>query len=143
MPTTREIVSWVKLNANGWNRVGENGIIPIINEVQNMLMLQETHQQTIYNGEEFPSLTTQDGVFEYDINSTNVPSLSASDEVWRVAMMLLKIPVNETLRAILIRDYGREPLLERPQDKYRFNGKLYFRFLQVGRLNPAFRQARE
>ena len=46
-------------------------------------------------------------------------------------MVLLKLPVNDALRAILIGEYGLGPKVEKPIDKFRFRGKEYFRFQQV------------
>ncbi len=138
MPTTTEIVNWVKQTAPGWNRVGELGILEVMNEVQNMLMQQESQQQIIYVDDDFPLLVTQDEVYEYDIDTTNVPTLPSGDAVWRVGMVLLKVPINEALRVVILGEYGLGPEVKGPIDKYRFNGKEYFRFQQVSSVDSNY-----
>jgi hypothetical protein len=131
MPLTKEVVNWVKQTANGWNRVGELGILEIINEVQNMFVQQEAYQHEVVIGEDYPLLTTVGGTFSYDIDTTNVPTLPADTEVWRIGMVLLRLPVSYALRALLVGEYGIGPKIMQPVDKFVFRGKEYFRFMQV------------
>lgn len=81
MATTRQIVEWVKLSANGWNVDGPRGILPILNEVQNLMLEEQTAQTVIYDSSTgiFPTFDTTDGQFEYEI-----------DDVWRITDVLIK-----------------------------------------------------
>lgn len=79
MPSTKRMVTMLLLNANGWNRNGDKGIIPVLNDAQNLLLQTENAQTVKLTDGEFPYLTTQDGVYEYEI-----------DDVWRVSKILIK-----------------------------------------------------
>lgn len=81
MPTTKQVVEWIKLSANGWNISGTRGILPMLNAVQNLMLEEETEQTVSYDSStgKFPSFDTQSGVYEYDIPS-----------VWRLSDVLIK-----------------------------------------------------
>jgi len=80
MPSTKQVVSWIKEDARGWNRDGAHGILPILNECQNILAQNEAEQMLSYDSStgSFPLITTQAGVYEYDMPAT----------VWRVNEVL-------------------------------------------------------
>lgn len=81
MATTKQIVEWVKLAANGWNVTGSRGILPILNEVQNLILENQNAQNVVYDSSTglFPTFDTQDGVMEYEI-----------DSVWRITEVLIR-----------------------------------------------------
>ena len=86
MASTGEIASWIKTAKSGWAR--ENDIIPIIREVVNILMKQETAQTLIIDPAtgRLPTLATTDSTF----GPYNGPASS-----WRVSNILLKEPTND------------------------------------------------
>lgn len=81
MPTTKQVVEWIKLDANGWNVDGPRGILPVLNVVQNLMLEEQTSQHVLYDPTTgiFPTFNTQDGVFEYEIAN-----------VWRITQVLIK-----------------------------------------------------
>lgn len=79
MPTTRQVVEWIKLNANGWNVEGVKGILPILTEFQNMVLMTPT-EQTIVLGDDgsLPSFDTQDDVYTYNF-----------EDIWRITKVMV------------------------------------------------------
>lgn len=95
MATTRQMVDWILMNANGWDRDGVRGILPILNEVHRILFQQETEQTLKFDSVtgDFPFIPTIAGVYKYELPS----------DVWRVSEVLLPFPLNP--------DYGFRNLL--------------------------------
>jgi len=81
VPTTKQIVEWVKLNANGWNVDGPRGILPILNVVQNLMLEEQVEQRVAYDESTglFPTFDTIDGQFVYEI-----------EDIWRITEVLIK-----------------------------------------------------
>ena len=132
MPSThtQQLVKWIQLNANGWNNTGAEGIVPILDSVQNTLLQNETAQNLKYDTATgaFPLLATTDGVYEYEMPS----------DVWRVAQMLLTSPVPNDLDLRLSAEYGLESNVNPVMEKLYYNNREYRRwpFLKTTDSNP-------
>lgn len=72
------------MNVPAWNRDGSRGILPILNEVQNILLQNETEQTVKYDSTtgQFPYLETTLDQYQYDMPS----------DVWRVGEVLIDYP---------------------------------------------------
>ena len=81
MPTTKQVVEWIKLDANGWNVDGPRGILPILNDVQNLMLEEQVAQRVKYDSSTgiFPTFNTVAGTFEYEI-----------PDIWRITEVLIK-----------------------------------------------------
>ena len=79
MPSTRQVVEWIKLNANGWNVDGVKGILPILTEFQNMVLQTPTEQTTVFgNDGMLPAFDTQNEVYTYTF-----------EDIWRITKILV------------------------------------------------------
>jgi len=85
MASTRQVVEWIKLNANGWNVTGVKGILPILSEFQRIVLKTPT-EQTIFldNTGRMPAFDTRDKVYTYTF-----------DDVWRITKVMV---LNEVYR---------------------------------------------
>lgn len=122
MPSThtKQLVKWIQLNANGWNRTGSEGILPILDSVQTILLQNETAQNLIYDSTtgDFPSLTTKNEVYEYEMPSN----------VWRVSQILLTSPVPNDMDINLNPEYGLQSNINTALEKVFYNNREYQRF---------------
>lgn len=68
MPTTSQIVQRVLMHANDWSVDGERGVLPIINEVNNVMMSGNTDHaiQIDSTTGRYPYLDTTAGTLQYD-----------------------------------------------------------------------------
>jgi len=120
LPSTKQLVKWIQLNANGWNRIGTQGILPILNEAQNILLQNETAQNAAYDNATglFPSFDTEKEKYEYDMPKT----------IWRVGQILLVSPVSSDLNLDLNPEYGMESNIQLETENVFYNGRKYVRF---------------
>jgi hypothetical protein len=122
MPSThtKQLIKWVQLNANGWNRTGSEGILPILDSVQNILLQNETAQNLLFDSTtgDFPSLDTENEVYEYDMPSN----------VWRVSEVLLTSPIPNDLNLDLNPEYGLVSNINPAIEKKFYNNREYQRF---------------
>ena len=127
MASTSQMIDWVAMNANGWDRSGVRGILPILNEVHRILFQNEIEQTMKFDASEgnFPSIPTIAGVFEYEL----------PEEVWRVSELLLEYPIFEDYGFInLFDDYGYLRHLRRLEEKVYFY-KRYARLPNVSTID--------
>ena|GEM_PF-3511086 len=130
MATTKQLVSWIRLNAQKWNRVGEQGILPILNEAQNILMQNESSQTLKYDSAtgDVPVLNTEAGKFVYDM----------PEDVWRVNMVMTLVPFKNDLTLPYSYEYGIETDTKRPYEEAYFNGKKYMRLLYCSTVDASY-----
>jgi len=130
LATTKQLVSWIRLNAQKWNRVGEQGILPILNEAQNILMQQEADQALKYDSVtgDVPVLNTVAGQFEYDMPA----------DVWRVTAIMTLVPFHNDLTLPYSYEYGIETDTKRPYEEFYFNGKKYMRLLYCRTVDASY-----
>jgi hypothetical protein len=133
MPSTKQLVNWIKLNANGWNRIGEKGIVPLINEAQNILMQHETPQMVKRDPltGEFPSFDTVAGTYEYEMPS----------DVWRVSQILAALPLQLDYNLPFSTYYGMNSNVEQPMEDLVYHGKRYVRIPYVTSRDSFLNQA--
>jgi hypothetical protein len=133
MASTRQVVEWIKLNANGWNITGVKGILPILTEFQNMV-LQTPTEQTIVLGSDglLPAFDTQDGVYTYTF-----------DDIWRITKVLV---LDSDYRDFYYEYVSNNYPLNRDSDSFRqvekYNGNDYVNIAEVSSVdsksgNPA------
>lgn len=77
MASTSQLLTWIELELHGWQREGSRGSRALFNEAHRILNIAEREQNLLWDDTtgEFPYLTTQNGVYRYDMPST----------VWRIA----------------------------------------------------------
>ena len=79
MPSTRQVVEWIKLSASDWNISGVKGILPILTEFQNMVLQTETEQTCLFGSDgRLPAFDTQDEVYRYEF-----------EDVWRITKVMV------------------------------------------------------
>jgi hypothetical protein len=107
----------------GWNRDGARGIVPLLNEAQNILLQNESEQMLYYDPTtgEFPTLNTVHGTFQY-----NAPT-----NIWRVGMILLAYPLNNLYNTYPLSNYGLRDNLQFPIRDVHFAGRRYIHFQQA------------
>jgi len=123
LPSTKQIARWLQLNANGWNIEGVKGIVPLINEAQNILMQIESEQTLAFdtvNGN-FPSFQTESGVYEYDM----------PDNIWRVSQVLIDTQNTPNLNLVLNSEYGLTTAQFPPTQRFMYQGREYIRILYI------------
>jgi hypothetical protein len=126
MATTVQLINKMEMSAEGWNRVGEKGLIGILNEAQNILLFQESAQRIVYRTDgELPYIATTDQVFKYDLNKTVLGLVDQDIDIWMVSNVLVK----EDYRYEF--DYGTNRNLRQPTRAMEFNGIEYFKFHQA------------
>lgn len=132
MASTVQLINKMEMSAEGWNRIGEKGLIGILNEAQNILLCQETAQRIVYRTDgELPYIATTNEVYKYELNKTNLGIADQDIEIWRVSNVLVTPPFSTNLQSIISIDYGIRPELRQPVKAMEFNGIEYFRFHQV------------
>lgn len=126
--TTREIVTLVKYQAEKWNRTGLPGILPILNQAQNLLYQFEHEQNVALDAQgDFPFVATQDNVFNYDLPA----------DCWRPVEILISATLYSDgyygylFDSQIIQDYDERINLQRPVDEVFYNGKRYWRWQQI------------
>jgi hypothetical protein len=101
--------------ANGWNRTGDKGILPVLNDVLNILLQNQTEQTVSLTSEgQFPTITTTDNNYEY----------SVPIDIWRVAEVLIDYPTVEY--GVLWADvFGTQLNIQGPIQDRHYNGRRY------------------
>ena len=109
--------------ADGWNRTGDRGILPVLDDACNLLLRTESEQTVKYDGTtgEFPSFTTSSGVYEYD----------AASDVWRIAEVLIPYPLSTEYGIYYEQLYGQLNNLQKPFEERGYGGRKYMRIQQV------------
>jgi hypothetical protein len=129
MPSTKELINYMKIQAEGWNRNGEKGLLEVLNQAQDILYHQDMSQTIAYRSDgELPYIATQDNVFEYTLNQATT---GLSSDIWRCDSVLVKPPFTNQLLAAIRVEYGITPNLRQPLQQIEFNGVEYFRFHQI------------
>ena len=118
MPTLSQMITWTLLQAPGWDRDGEKGLLPIFNEVHNILLRNETEQSIQVSGGELPSITTVKGTFQYLIPTT----------IWRVTKVGFAMPYTSNYGLTVLEDYGMSTNRQRPDEYFYFAGRKYLKF---------------
>jgi len=123
VPSTKQIARWLQLNANGWNIEGVKGIVPLINEAQNILMQTESEQTLVRDTAtgNFPSFETESGVFEYEMPAN----------IWRVSQVLLDVQNTLPLNIPPNSEYGITPTMIPPTQRVMYAGREYVRVLYI------------
>lgn len=129
MPTTKELVNYLELNAPGWNRVGEKGVLGVLNQAQNILMCQEAEEFVGYtSGGVLPAIATSDGVRQYTLNQA---ATGLSKDIWRVGMVLTKADSDASKLFTEYGGYSGVYDAQRPNQPYWISGIEYIKFYQV------------
>jgi hypothetical protein len=129
MPSTTELINYLKIQADGWNRNGEKGLLEVLNQAQDLLYLQDMAQTIAYRSDgDLPYISTTDGTYEYTLNQATT---GLSDDIWRVGSVLVKPPFSNQLLAAIRVEYGITPNLRQPVQQMEFNGVEYYKFYQV------------
>lgn len=132
MPSTVQLINKMEMNADGWNRTGEKGLLGILNEAQNILLRQECAQRQVFrNDGTLPYFATTDETYKYELTQANLDLATEDINVWRVGQVLVRPPFSSNLRSIVSIDYGIQADLRQPIQAMEFNGIEYFRFHQV------------
>ena len=121
MPALSQMITWTLLQAPGWNRDGEKGMLPIFNEVYNLLKRTEAEQNIYVTGGELPVLNTAAGTYSYNIPTT----------IWRVAKMGFSMPYTSNYNLTILEDYGMSTNRQRPDQYFYFAGRKYLRFPHI------------
>jgi len=121
MPALSQMITWTLLQAPGWNRDGEKGLLPIFNEVYNMLMRDEQEQTIQVSSGELPALNTQDAVYSYNLPTT----------IWRVSKVGFSMPYFSNYNLTVLEDYGLTTNRQKPDQYFYFGGRKYLRFPHV------------
>ena len=99
MASTAQMIEWVIMNADGWDRTGQRAVLPVLNQVHRILLQNETFQSMKFDSVfgDFPFIPTIAGVFEYDL----------PPDVWRASELLLPFPLSMDYGFLsLFADYG-------------------------------------
>ena len=120
MPTTKQLVSWIQQSANGWTRDGVKGILPLLNEAQNLLCQNESAQTMYYDSAtgNLPILVTTKDVFEYEL----------PDTIWRCSQIVLKADIPFDYDRLYTRHYGVDFREYQPYEEIFYNGVPYIRY---------------
>jgi hypothetical protein len=121
MPTLSQMITWTLLQAPGWNRDGEKGLLPLYNEVYCILMRNETEQSIQVSNGELPSLNTTAGDYSYNLPTT----------IWRVTKMGFSMPNSSNYNLSTLEDYGMTVNRQRPDQYFYFAGRKYLRFPHI------------
>ena len=133
MPSTSELIDYLEIQAEGWNRTGKKGLLEVLNQAQDILYKQEMSQTIAYRSDgTFPYIATTDETYEYTLNQATT---GLSVDIWKVDQVLVKPPYSNNLMATIRVEYGLTPNLRQPVKPMEFNGIEYFRFFQVSTEN--------
>jgi len=119
MPSTKQLARWLQQNSNGWTIEGVRGVVPLINEAQNMLMQAESEQTLAFDSStgNFPAFDTEDGVFEYEMPAN----------IWRVSKVVVDARNPIDLGTYLNDEYGLYSNWLPNIDRMHFSGREYVR----------------
>jgi len=104
------MITWVKLQAPGWNTDGEKGILPIMNEVYNIFRRIEAEQNVMVTDGELPTLATEANKFQYLM----------PDNIWRVSKVGFAMPY--------YCGYVTKKQRQTPDEFFYFAGRKYLEF---------------
>lgn len=123
MPTTKQLVNWILPNAIGWTRDGVKGVLPLLNEAQNLLCQNESAQNVYYDAAtgNLPALTTAAGTFEYSLPSN----------IWRCSQIVLKADIRYDYDRLYRRHYALDFRDYQPPEQVFYNGVPYIRYPYV------------
>ena len=116
MPALSQMITWTLLQAPGWDRDGEKGLLPLFNEVYNIFVRSEVEQTIHVSNGELPSIDTENDVYSYDIPTT----------IWRVTNVGLKNAIAGDSA-----NYGLSNNRQMPDQTFYFAGREYARYQQV------------
>lgn len=123
MATTREMINWMKQQAEGWNRTGERGLLEVLDHAQEILMDQESHQHIAYRTDgKLPHLTTVDGTYQYTLDQATT---GLAFDIHKVDDVLVPADL------VIDFDYDIFPHYRPPHEPMLFNGIEYLRFYEV------------
>lgn len=126
MPTTKQLIDKMVLNADGWSRTGEKSLIEMLEEAQNILYEQETYQTMAFKADgTLPNLVTTDSTQTYNINATTL-GLASGTKLWRIGGILVKEPFSNELSASWQVDYAQLQSLQLPIHSLVIGGIGYF-----------------
>ena len=121
MPALSQMITWTLLQAPGWDRDGEKGLLPIFNQVYNIFKRNETEQTVLVSDGELPALDTTAGTYSYNIPTT----------IWRVTKMGFSMPFESNYNITMLDDYGISSSRQRPDQYFYFAGRKYLRFPHI------------
>jgi len=128
MPSLSQMITWTLLQAPGWQRDGEKGLLPIFNEVYGLLLRTEQEQTVSVDAGELPSINTTDGVYSY-----NLP-----DTIWRVTKVGFAQPFSVDYALPLAGNYGIPVNRQLPDQFFYFGGRQYIRFPHIRTFDKDF-----
>lgn len=129
MPSTKEIINYMKIQAEGWNRGGQKGLLEVLDQAQDILYKQEMAQTIAYRSDgDLPYIATSDNVHEYTLNQATT---GLDKDIWRVGGVLVKPPFSNQLLSAIRVEYSITPNLRQPVQPMEFNGVEFFRFYQI------------
>ena len=131
MPALSQMITWTLLQAPGWNRDGEKGLLPLFNEVYNIFKRVEQEQSIQISNGELPSLTTTAGTYSYNLPTT----------IWRVSKVGFSMPYASDYNLTILEDYGMSTNRERPDQYFYFGGRKYLRFPHIRSFDKDFSNA--
>lgn len=122
MPEVRQIVDWIQMQTR-YNRDGTHGILPFLNEAQNLLCMVEADQFVYVDTSigDLPYLTTVSGQYAYDLPGN----------VWRVNAVVVAMPVAVEYDRAFLTNYGYADSLQVPVSEIFWGGRKYQEFHQV------------
>jgi len=84
--STSQLLTWIELEAHGWQREGVKGTRALLNEAHKLLLTAEREQNILFDSAtgELPFFTTVDGTYNY----------SAPDNVWLISGVVVDDPGN-------------------------------------------------
>lgn len=129
MPSTVELVNYLKIQAEGWNRTGQKGLLEVLDQAEDILYKQELDQTIAYRTDgSLPYISTTSETYDYTLNQATT---GLSDDIWRVGNVLVKPPFSNQLLAAIRVEYGITPNLRQPVKAMEYNGVEYFRYFQI------------
>ena len=86
MATTSQLLTWLELELDGWNREGPRGTRALLNQAHKILLQQECEQNLLFDPftGDFPFLTTVAAQYVY-----NVPALVGVLPYWLIKAVLV------------------------------------------------------
>jgi hypothetical protein len=121
MPALSQMITWSLLQAPGWDRDGEKGLLPLFNEVYCILKRNEVDQAVFVEDGELPHIDTTSGTFSY-----NIPT-----NIWRVGKVLFSMPYTSNYDLSILEDYGMSTNRQRPDEYFYFAGRKYLQFKHI------------
>jgi len=128
MPALSQMITWTLLQAPGWNRDGEKGLLPLFNEVYNIFKRVEQEQSIQVSGGELPTLNTTANKFQYDLPTT----------IWRVSKIGFAMPNIIDYSIPYLDGYGQSVNRQAPDQHFYFAGRQYLRFPFVRNFDKDF-----